>query len=101
MTALERVLDRLKNVRQEGDGYKASCPVSTHGQGRGDWNPSLSIGTDAEGNVLLRCFANCETEAVVEALGLSMADLFKQRNSYRISMGGGGYHTPSELRSTH
>ena len=36
MTALKYVLDRLKNVRQESDGYKASCPVSTHGRGRGD-----------------------------------------------------------------
>jgi hypothetical protein len=100
VSALDRVLDRLKNVRQEGDGYKASCPVSTHGQGHGDRNPSLSIATDAEGNVLLRCFANCEIEAVVNALGLSMVDLFERRNGHRTGAGG-GYDTPSKSRSTH
>jgi hypothetical protein len=101
MTALKYVLDRLKNVRQESDGYKASCPVSTHGRGRGDRDPSLSIGTDAEGNVLLKCFANCETGAVVDALGLSMADLFERRNGHRTRAGRGGSYTPSESRSTH
>ena len=101
MTALECVLDRLKNVHQEGDGYKASCPVPTHGLGRGDRNPSLSIATDAEGNILLRCFASCETEAVVDALGLSMADLFERRNGHRTRAGRGGSYTPSESRSTH
>jgi len=90
MSALDRVLDRLKNVRQKGDSYKASCPVPTHGLGRGDRNPSLSIGTDAEGNVLLRCFANCETEAVVDALGLRIADLFEQHTGNRTGAGGGG-----------
>jgi hypothetical protein len=100
MTALDHVLDRLKNVQQEGDGYKASCPVPTHGRGRGDRYPSLSICTDTEGNVLLRCFANCVSEAVVDALGLSIADLFERRNGHRTGVGGGGYNPP-ELRSTH
>jgi hypothetical protein len=94
MSALECVLDRLKNVHQEGDGYKASCPVPTHGLGRGDRNPSLSIATDAEGNILLRCFASCETEAVVDALGLSMVDLFEQHNGHRAGAGGGEYDIP-------
>lgn len=52
MNALDRVLERLDNVRAEGEGYKASCPVPTHGQGRGDRDPSLSVGVDAGGNVL-------------------------------------------------
>src|SRR5215217_7848500 len=101
MTALERVLDRLKNVHQEGRGYKASYPAPTHGLGRGDRNPSLSINTDAEGNVLLRCFANCETETVVSALDLRIADLFEQRNGHRTGAGGGGSLIPSGSSSTH
>nr|MDP9455936.1 hypothetical protein [Actinomycetota bacterium] len=102
MSALDRVLERLDNVRAEGDGHKASCPVLAHGQGNGDRNPSLSIGTDAEGNVLLKCFAGCENEAVVEALGLTMRDLFEHRNgSGYVHAGGGGSHTPPKSRSTH
>ncbi len=101
MNALDRVLERLENVREESEGYKASCPVLTHGQGRGDRDPSLSIGVDAEGNVLLKCFANCENEAVVAALGLKMADLFERRNGSGNGAGGGGSYTPPKSRSTH
>ncbi len=102
MNALDRVLERLENVREESEGYKASCPVLTHGQGRGDRDPSLSIGVDAEGNVLLKCFANCENEAVVTALGLEMRDLFEHRNgSGNSRMGGGESYTPPKSRSTH
>ncbi len=102
MSALDRVLERLGNVHAEGEGYKTSCPVPTHGQGRGDKDPSLSVGVDAEGNVLLKCFANCENEAVVEALGLQMRDLFERHNGHRNGrVGGGGSHTPPKSRSTH
>ncbi len=96
MRAIDKVLARLDNAREEGDGYKASCPVSTHGQGRGDRDPSLSIGTDAEGNVFLKCFAGCEAGGIVEALGLDTRDLFE-----RNGRGGGGSHTPSKSQSTH
>jgi hypothetical protein len=96
VTALENVLARLGNARQEGDGYRASCPLPSHGKGRGDKNPSLSIGVDSEGNVLLHCFASCDKESIVEALGLSMSDLFESRNG----KGGGGSYTSSKTQST-
>jgi hypothetical protein len=38
---------------------------------------------------------------VVDALGLSMADLFERRNGHRTRAGRGGSYTPSESRSTH
>jgi hypothetical protein len=82
VSVLDNVLSRLSNVRQEGDGYRSSCPLPRHGKGRGDRNPSLSIGVDREGNILLHCFANCGSESIVEALGLSMADLFASRNGH-------------------
>ena len=77
--ALASVLDRLKNVRPQGNGYRASCPVPGHGQGRGDRNPSLSVCVNAEGTVGLKCHAGCPTEEVVGGLGLSMRDLFEPR----------------------
>jgi hypothetical protein len=40
-----------------------------------DAKPSLVI-TRADDRVLLRCFAGCRTTAVVQALGLKLADLF-------------------------
>ncbi len=82
MSAIERVLERLKNVHTQGEGYRASCPVSDHGRGNGDRDPSLSVATDREGNVLLNCFAGCETEAIVSSIGLAFADLFEHRNGH-------------------
>jgi putative DNA primase/helicase len=79
-------LGQIQGVQENDAGYKARCPVTGHGQGRGDQNPSLSVGMDREGNVLLKCFAGCDNESIVEALGLTMADLFEQRNG----KGGGG-----------
>ena len=96
MSALESVLDSLENVRREGNAHKASCPCPDHGQGRGDLNPSLSVGVDQEGKVLLKCFAGCENENIVGALGMKMADLFENRNG----SGAGGSHTSSGTRST-
>lgn len=40
-----------------------------------------------DGRVLLKCFANCEKEAIVEELGLTMADLFESRNGHKGERG--------------
>ena len=95
MSALDRVLERLGSVQKNGAGYKARCPVPGHGRGRGDRNPSLSVGVDPEDNVLLNCFAGCPTEAVINELGLKMSDLFEQDGK-----GGGGAFIPSKNRET-
>ena len=79
MRPLEKVLERLDGVRPVGDGYEASCPHPEHGKGRGDVNPSLSLAEGDDDRVLLMCHAGCPTDEVVEAMGLSMSDLFKQR----------------------
>jgi|UniRef100_UPI004048798A putative DNA primase/helicase len=66
---IENILSRLHKVRQSGNSWTALCPAHE------DKQPSLSISTGAQG-VLLKCFAGCETSAVVDALGLRMRDLF-------------------------
>jgi hypothetical protein len=76
--ALHNVLDRLHNVRKDGNGWKASCPVRGHGKRRGDPDTSLSISADPAGTILIYCFAGCPTDEVVEAIDLSMADLFEK-----------------------
>lgn len=76
VTAVERVLDRCERARSNGgDSYLASCPVPTHGQGRGDRNPSLSIAY-TDGKVLLDCKGGCHVQDVVTALGLDWPDLW-------------------------
>lgn len=68
-TITTKLLGRLRNVTQAGDGWKACCPAHENR------NPSLSI-SEASDRVLIRCFAGCSPQAVVEAVGMSISDLF-------------------------
>lgn len=74
--AFERVLERLDRVKtNRTDDVLAACPVASHGQGRGDRNPSLHV-TDSGDRVLLDCKSGCDVQDVVLALGLDWPDLF-------------------------
>jgi hypothetical protein len=65
-----------KKVERNGKGWKARCPAHD------DRKPSLSVSEGDDGRILLKCFAGCETDAVVSALGLSLADLFPLSNGF-------------------
>jgi hypothetical protein len=45
-------------------------------QGTIDSRASLSIAEGGDGRVLMHCFAGCDTEAILAAIGLEMFDLF-------------------------
>jgi hypothetical protein len=63
-------LHRLERVRRTGPGkWIALCPAHD------DKRPSLSI-READGKVLLKCWTGCGADEIVNALGLSLADLF-------------------------
>ena len=65
---IDRVIARL-----QGNGRSRSqfiCP--THA----DKHPSLSVKEAEDGRVLMHCFAGCETQAVLGAIGLKFRDLF-------------------------
>jgi hypothetical protein len=79
---LHNVLNRLDGVRENGDGWKAKCPAHD------DNTPSLSVTEKTSGEVLLNCFAGCDAEAVLDAAGLSFADLYPDR--------GDGAATPAQ-----
>ncbi len=90
--AIYRVLSALPDdPKRSGNGYSARCPAHE------DRVASLSIRQGDQGAVLF-CHAGCTPEAVTEALGLTMAELFdKPRNgvvlplarSWRILDSGG------------
>ena len=69
MTAAE-VLARLDGVKRTGGGWSAKCPAHQ------DRSPSLSITEGADGRILMRCHAGCETGDICRALGIRLADLF-------------------------
>lgn len=67
----ESLAHRCEEPQPEKNGWVARCPAHQ------DTTPSLSI-TPRNDKVLLKCFAGCTAQAIVEALGLTMADLFLQ-----------------------
>lgn len=72
----QHLLSRLYHVRETRAGqWRAKCPAH---DGKSD--DSLSIAETLNGTLLLRCFGGCEAEAVVEAIGLKLTDLFPARD---------------------
>ncbi|MFM0715931.1 DUF3631 domain-containing protein [Paraburkholderia strydomiana] len=68
------ILDRLDGARQTGsDQWVARCPAHD------DRNPSLSIGVNGDGGVLLHCHAGCEFRDVLAAMG------FDSRTAPRVA----------------
>lgn len=53
---------------RSGSGWLVRCPVPSHGKGRGDLAPSLSIRDGDAGRLLVRCFAGCDPRDVLTGL---------------------------------
>jgi hypothetical protein len=68
MTILE-IAHRLDAV-ERGNRWLARCPAHD------DRRPSLSLREGPGGRTLLHCFAGCEPDAIVSALGLRLSDFF-------------------------
>jgi hypothetical protein len=66
---LQEILSRLQNVKKNGNGCTALCPSHY------DQQQSLSV-KESDGKVLLKCFAGCDAQAIVSALGIDLKDLF-------------------------
>lgn len=68
---LETLLGRLEAVKQtKPSRWISRCPAHE------DRTPSLSIRETDDGRILIHCFAGCETESVLDAVGLEFSDLF-------------------------
>src|SRR2546426_2985705 len=77
---LDTILQELHSLtglqpQRNGNRWKCRCPAHD------DRNPSLSVWQDDEGKLGLKCYAGCETRAVVESLGFTMQQVFGGRNS--------------------
>ena len=66
----EEILDRLTCVSGGPVQYMTRCPAHD------DRRPSLSI-KDAGDKTLVYCFAGCEAEDIMSAIGLELRDLYK------------------------
>ncbi len=70
-----RLLERLNKVRmtREHDWW-ARCPAHD------DQTPSLHITLSDDGRVLLHCFAGCDPQSILDAVGLRWRDLCPDYN---------------------
>ena len=74
MSAAETLLACLGGVRARGAGqWSARCPGPLHA--RGDRSGGLAI-KQVDDRILINCPAGCSALEVVNAIGLSLADLF-------------------------
>ena len=77
MSPSEILLPRLEGVVSRGrNRWLARCPAHD------DARPSLAIQEEDNGTVLIHCFAECPPLEVVNAVGLSLSDLFSQPIQY-------------------
>jgi AAA domain len=73
----ELVLPKLQDVRKQGGYWMARCPSHD------DNKRSLSVTTGTDQPVLLKCFAGCEFDVIVVALGLTPDQLSEERQPGR------------------
>lgn len=84
MTA-DTLLSRLDGVKRTRPGrWIARCPAHD------DRRPSLAIRELDDGRMLLHCFAECDVQSVLAAVGLTFDDLFPERAI--------AHHLPRERR---
>lgn len=76
---IKLVLSRLEphRLRPTGrDRWRACCPAH-----QGTNASTLSVGVADDGAVLLHCWAGCDVEQIVAALGLDLGDLFPAQSA--------------------
>ena len=71
-----------KGPSSDGE-YLCKCPAHD------DRTASLCVGTGADGRILVKCQAGCDTRDVVKAMGLKMTDLYPEGSKPAASGGGG------------
>jgi hypothetical protein len=71
---VQQLLERLERVEIRNGSYQALCPAHE------DREPSLNLSEGEDGRALIKCFAGCTSEQIIDALGLRKNDLFEHRN---------------------
>jgi len=70
---LSELVERLDKVKGKEGRYTASCPAHE------DKSPSLALRELSDGRILMHCFGGCSTVSVLDAMGLTMTDLFPEK----------------------
>lgn len=75
---LHEFISHLEKVKERVGSYTALCPSHD------DRNRSLSV-NESDGKILVKCFAGCDPEMIVSALGLEMKDLFERSDNFKLN----------------
>ena len=77
MSNVNNILGRLQRVRKGkiNHSWVACCPAHE------DRSPSLSVRELPDGKILMHCFAGCPIDEVLQAIGLTVDELFPERLS--------------------
>jgi hypothetical protein len=68
------LVSRLSGVKKTGaDSWLARCPAHQ------DKSPSFTVKALSDGRILMHCFAGCDSQAVLDSMGLTFSDLFPER----------------------
>jgi hypothetical protein len=91
----ERILSLCETGKRYGAFTQMSCPCSGNHK-HGDKEKSASLGLHSNG-ISFKCFAGCQTEDFLKALGLTFKDLFEDSertptNIYTYRNADGSYH---------
>lgn len=70
---VQEIIERLDNVKSTGKNkWLALCPAHL------EKTPSLNITELDDGRILMHCFGCGNTAAIMDAIGLSLADLYPE-----------------------
>lgn len=69
--SLELFLSRLQKVKRNGNSWMACCPAHD------DKTPSMTV-RDADGRILIHCFAGCDTRSILNAVGMDWEDVMPE-----------------------
>jgi hypothetical protein len=95
---VEELLDRLEGVSGGNGQWHARCPAHE------DRQASLTVSIGRDGQILVTCWAGCDLDAIVRAVGCSVRDLFPTQSdralsapSARISLAAAALPTEREI----
>ncbi|HIF50428.1 MAG TPA: DNA primase [Thiotrichaceae bacterium] len=75
----DKLIHVLNGVRETGEGrWLACCPAHD------DRSPSLSM-REIDDRLLIHCFAGCDVNEVVNAVGLELSDLFPEKRTTKYN----------------
>jgi hypothetical protein len=70
---VEEFIGRLQKVRRTSDqSWTACCPAHE------DKSPSMAVREMPDGRILIHCFAECATEDILAAVGMTFKDIMPE-----------------------